>query len=122
MTWNEVQDDEYASAMPAIHDPEAPGLQVTTKIPPSYDGRTSWFAYEEAVDDWCDITELPEAKRGPALKSRLLAEAAVYKPLLDRDALKNEQDGVEYFKRMLRPHFVKGSQHFYCGDLSASSA
>ena len=30
--------------------------QVTTKIPPLFDGRTSWFAYEEAIDDWCDIT------------------------------------------------------------------
>ena len=32
--------------------------QVTTKVPPSYDGRGSWFAYEDAIDDWCDITEL----------------------------------------------------------------
>ena len=32
--------------------------QVTAKVPPSYDGRGSWFAYEDAIDDWCDITEL----------------------------------------------------------------
>ena len=30
--------------------------QVATKVPPSYDGRSSWFAYEDAIDDWCDIT------------------------------------------------------------------
>ena len=30
---------------------------------PSYDGRSSWFAYEDAIDDWCDITELDADKR-----------------------------------------------------------
>ena len=59
---------------------------VTTKIPPSYDGKTmTWFAYEEAIDDWCDMTELEKEKWGPALKSRLIGDAAVYRPLLDRD-------------------------------------
>ena len=37
--------------------------QVTTKIPPSFDGKTSWFAYEDAIDDWCDVTELDDEKR-----------------------------------------------------------
>ena len=40
---------------------------MTTKAPPSYDGRSSWFAYEDAIDDWCDITELDNEKRGPAI-------------------------------------------------------
>ena len=26
--------------------------QVTTKVPPSYDGRGSWFAYEDAIDNF----------------------------------------------------------------------
>ena len=30
--------------------------QLTTKVPPSYDGRSSWFAYGDAIDDWGDIT------------------------------------------------------------------
>ena len=72
--------------------------QVTTKVPPSYDGRSSWFAFEDAVDDWCDITELEPEKRGPALRNRLEGEAAIYKRLLDREALKNKEDGVRYFK------------------------
>ena len=57
--------------------------QVTTKVPPSYDGRSSWFAYEDAIDDWCDITELDGDKRGPALRNRLEGEAAIHKRLLD---------------------------------------
>ena len=64
--------------------------QVTTKIPPLFNRTTSWFAYEEAIDDWCDITELDAEKRGPALRNRLEGEAAVYKTLLDRDRLREK--------------------------------
>ena len=85
--------------------------QVTTKVPPGFDGKTSWFAFEDAIDDWCDITELEQEKWGPALRNRLEGEAAVYKRLLDRDELRQPNGrGVEYFKRTLRPRFVKGAQ------------
>ena len=84
-------------------------LQFTTKMAPSFGGRVSWFSYEEAIDDWCDITELDQSKRGPALRNRLQGDAAVYKPLLDRAALA-APTGVAYLKTQLRPHFVKGNQ------------
>ena len=87
--------------------------QVTTKIPPAFDGRSSWFAYEEAIDDWCGVTELDADKRGPALRNRLDGEAAVYKSLFDRDRLKEAATGVEYFKNTLRQHFVKGAQSVF---------
>ena len=52
-----------------------------------------------------------QRKWGPALRNRLEGEAAVYKRLLDRDELRQPNGrGVDYFKRMLRPHFVKGAQ------------
>ena len=58
-----------------------------------------------------DITELEQENWGPALRNRLEGEAAVYKRLLDRDELRQPNGrGVEYFKRTLRPHFVKGAQ------------
>ena len=94
---------------------------VTTKIPPSFDGRSSWFAYEEAIDDWCDVTELDTDKQGPALRNRLEGEAAIYKSLLDRNALKDPNTGVDYFKRELRPHFVKGSQSDFLWGFSSYS-
>ena len=85
--------------------------QVTTKVPPGFDGKTSWFAFEDAIDDWCDITELESEKWGPALRNRLEGEAAVYKRLFDGDELRQPNGrGVDYFKRMLRPHFVRGAQ------------
>ncbi len=86
---------------------------MTTKIPPSFDGRTSWFAFEEQIDDWVDLTTLEPVKHGPALKNALRGEAATYKPLLDRDALRDPQRGVQYFKDTLRVHFVKGSQSVF---------
>ena len=53
---------------------------------------------------------LESKKRGPALRNRLDGEASVYKRLLDRDELRRPNGrGVEYFKRTLRPHFVKGA-------------
>ena len=87
--------------------------QVTTKVPPSYDGRGSWFAYEDAIDDWCDITELDSDKRGPALRNRLEGEAAIHKRLLDRERLKDPNNGVKYFKSFLRPLFVKGAANVF---------
>jgi hypothetical protein len=40
-----------------------------------------WFAYEELVDEWLDVTHLDADKRGPALKHRLTEDAAIYKSL-----------------------------------------
>ena len=87
--------------------------QMTTKVAPAYDGRTSFFAFEDAIDDWCDITELEPEKRGPALRNRLEGDAQQYKRLLDRDMLRDPHEGVNYFKRFLRPHFIKGAQNVF---------
>ena len=84
--------------------------QVTTKVAPAYGGRTSFLAFEDEIDDWCDITELEPEKRGPALRSRLEGEASQYKRLLNRELLRDPNDGANYFKRFLRPHFIKGAQ------------
>ena len=42
----------------------------TPKIAPGFDGRSSWFSYEETVDDWLDITKLDAEKQGPSQKTR----------------------------------------------------
>ena len=66
------------------------------KIPPLFDGSTSWFKYEELIDDWLDLTVLEAVKRGPALKNRHVGDAEMHKGLLNRDSLRAE-DGVKYF-------------------------
>ena len=86
---------------------------MTPKIPPGFDGIMSWFEYEQLVEDWVALTTIEPARQGPSLKTRLTGLAEKYKELLDNNRLKDPEQGVEYFKRFLRPYFVKGVQHVY---------
>ena len=52
---------------------------ITTKIPPLFDGSTSWFKYEKLIDDCLDLTVLEAEKRAPALKTRLVGDAEMHK-------------------------------------------
>ena len=79
---------------------------LTTKIPTLFfNGSTSWFnKYEELIEDWLDLTVFEETKRGPALKSRFVGDAEMYKGLLNRESLR-ATDGVKYFRNTFRLHF-----------------
>ena len=89
-------------------------LQVESlrTFPPLYVGSTSWFKYEELVDDWLDLTAVEAGKRGPALKNRLVGDAEMHKGLCNRESLRAE-DGVKYFRETLRPHFIKGAKSVF---------
>ena len=84
---------------------------IPTKIPPFFDVSTSWFQYEELIDDRLDLTVIEAGRRGPALKNRFVGDAAMHKGLLDRESLRSE-DGIQYLKDTLRPHFIKGLRVF----------
>ena len=78
---------------------------ITSKIPPLFDGLTTWFKYEELIEDWLDLTELEESKRGPALMNRLISEfQKSVKGLPNRESLRAD-DGVKYFRGTLRPRY-----------------
>ena len=115
-SYEDEDDDEY-TAMSTSHALASgelrPGELMNNKIPPAWNGGGSWFAYEELVYDWEDSCILDKDKRGPALKNRLCDEAAVYKPMLDREKLKSENNGADYFLNTMRPHFVKGVQNVF---------
>ena len=87
---DEPNDDYESYAMRQRMQPHGGQLmmttQVTTKVPPGFDGKTSWFAFEDAIDDWCDITELEAEKWGPALRNRLEGEASVYRDCLTENS------------------------------------
>ena len=83
------------------------GLQFTPKVAPSFDGRTSWFAYEEAIGHWLDIATLTPDKWAPSIYARLVGEASIDKPLLDRERLRDPNKDVDYFTNELGHHFVK---------------
>ena len=80
---------------------------------PVYDGRSSWCAFEDAIDDWVDIKELEPERQGPALQKRLEGKAAIHRRRLDRDRLKDNVNGVRYFKSYLRPLVVKGASNVF---------
>ena len=90
----------------------AAASRITTTIPPLVSGLTSWFNYEEQIDDWLDLAVLEVSKRGPALKNRLVGDAGMYTGLLDREPL-TAHDGVKFFKDTLRPQHVKGAQSVF---------
>ena len=57
-------DDHHAFVTTDEHGQSVGPMGITTKIPPSFDGRTSWFAYEELIDDWIDLTTLDPENMG----------------------------------------------------------
>ena len=90
----------------------AAGSGIIVKIPPLFDGSTSWFKYEELIDDWLDLTVREAEKRSPALKNRLVGDAELYKGQLNRESLR-AADGVKYFRDTLTPHFIEGAQSVF---------
>ena len=90
---------------------ETLNLSMTAKQLPSYDGRVSWFRYEELVDDWVAFATIDASKRGPLLKSRLTGDAHMYKAVLQNNLLQDPDEGVNYFKNT--QFFLKGSTNVY---------
>ena len=86
--------------------------KFSKKIPPSFDGRSSWFTYEDSIDDWVELTDEPQQKHGIMLKQRLIHDAEHFKSLLETSKLK-QPDGVKYLKDTIRPTYVKGAQQIY---------
>ena len=44
----------------------------------------------------------------PNLNARLVGDASIYKPRLDKELLRDPNEGVDYFNHAWRLHFVKG--------------
>ena len=86
---------------------------MTPKVPPQFDGQSSWFDYEDLVDDWLGITTLGADKHGPSLKNALVGSASFYKSMLDNALLRDPDRGLAHFKDTLRPYFLKGVNHVF---------
>ena len=54
------------------------------EVAPSLDARISWFAFDEAIGDWLDITTLTIDTWAPSLKARLARAAMIYNPFGQR--------------------------------------
>ena len=72
--------EAYSSAgRPTGFTEETLNYSMTAKQPPSYDGKASWFRYEELVDNWTTFTTIEAPKRGFLVKSRLIGDAYTHK-------------------------------------------
>ena len=83
-------------------------MKMNKKVPPYFDGRKSWFTFEDELDDRVELTEEPAEKQAILVKQRLIDDAEYWKPLLENNKLKTK-NGVRYLKDTLRPHYVKGA-------------
>ena len=110
---NDEEDAVFMHEAFAMRDDEAWGSdKMTAKVPPAYDGLTSFFAYEEYVEEWLLITTIDEDKRAPLLRFRLKGNALTVKRLLNQDKLQ-QPGAIKYFLDTLRPFFVKDRGHVF---------
>eukprot|EP00438_Fugacium_kawagutii_P016051 Skav221531 [mRNA] locus=scaffold1813:43:5619:- [translate_table: standard] len=117
-----LDSDEEPAGQLALPDPNTAyaatetstgALRMTPKIPPTFDGTSSWFEYEDLIEDWLGITTLNADKIGPSLKNALIGPAVFYKNLFDNAVLRDPNRGLNHFKETMRPYFVKGKSHVF---------
>ena len=94
-------------------DHHSTGIRMTPKVPPTFDGQSSWFEFEDLIDDWMGITTLTPERLGPSLKNALVGAAEFYKNMLNNADLRHPENGVRHFKDTLRPYCVKGVNHVF---------
>ena len=110
---NDEEDSEWMESIFAVRDDEAwSSDQMTAKVPPAYDGLSSFFAYEEHVEEWLLITTIEAEKQAPLLRFRLKGNALTVKKLLDTDRLQRP-GSIKYFLDTTRPYFVKDRAHVF---------
>ena len=86
---------------------------MTPKVPPQFDGQSSWFENEDLIGDWLGITTLVANKHGPSLKNAFKGAASFYKSMLDNALLREPDGGLAHFKDTLRPYVAKGVSHVF---------
>ena len=75
------------------------GIKMTPKVPPQFDGQSSWFEFEDLIDDWLGITTLDADKHGTSLKNSLVGATSFYKSMsmLDNALLRDPDRGHAHF-------------------------
>ena len=105
--------DESDAFAASSSDMRSSGIKMTPKVPPQFDGQSSWFEYEDLIDDWLGITTLDPEKHCPSLKNALARAASCHKSMLDYILLRDADRGPSHFKDTLRHYFVEGVNHVF---------
>ena len=92
---------EEPEACAASHADNRQGTKMTPKVPAQFDGQSSWFEYEDLIDDWLGITTLDADKHGPSLKKALVGSASFYKSMLDNALLRDLDRGWQSERKHL---------------------
>ena len=86
---------------------------MSATLPPSCDGRVSWFRCEDLAQDWMTFTVIEPARQGSLLKNRLVEDAATHRESLDNGKPIEPDNGVEYFPNFLRGYLLKGTSNVF---------
>ena len=98
--WKVSQPHACATGCHMLGNPPKPRTRtahpIATEVPPGYNSSTNWFKHADAVEEWCDLTNV-EARRRSSNRSRLSGRAEIFKERLDRERLRDPETGVDYF-------------------------
>jgi hypothetical protein len=119
---NDEEDAAFMQEAFAMKDDEAwSSDKMTAKVPPAYDGLSSFFAYEEYVEEWLLITTIEPDKQAPLLRFRLKGNALTVKRLLNQERLKGA-GAVKYSWIHYDHSLLKIEAMFFYGDSCACSS
>ena len=96
----QLQIVSFEEAYAASHAENRLGIKMTpkAKVPPQFDGQSSWIEYEDLIDGWLGITTLDADKHGPSLKNALVGSASFYRSMLDNALLRDPDRGLAPFQ------------------------
>ena len=94
--------------------------RMTTKAVPAHDGGTGFLAFEDAIHDWRDFTELEPERRGPSLRNRLEGGAAQRTAVRQRPLERSHRRSALFQKIAATPFHEGSPKQCSCTDLRSS--
>ena len=99
------------------------GEKFNQKIPPTYDGQMSYFAYEKLVIESCSITTVDKDKRAPLLLHAFSHHALIHEEFIAMSSISDETvhseltpgltNGCHYLLEYIRKQTIKDSNSVY---------
>ena len=101
-------------ALAVDRDHHSTGIRMTPKVPPTFDGQSIWFEFEDLIDDWMGITTLTPERLGPSLKNALVGAAEFYKEHVEQYRFETPRKWRETSPGYTQTVLCEGSQSCVC--------